>query len=86
MAKAVKNIFNENGTDFPTIARIPSENAISVAVGIAQPFSNPVPLVIIMNIIAGMATPHNAVIAGKRAFLIDDSSPTIVSLLISIPT
>ena len=60
MAKAVRNIFKENGTDFPTMARIPSENAISVAVGMAHPFSNPVPLVRMMKIIAGNATPHNA--------------------------
>ena len=34
----LKNIFKENGTDLPTMAKTPSENAMSVAVGIAQPF------------------------------------------------
>jgi len=86
MARAVKNIFNEKGTDFPTIAKMPKEKAISVAVGIAQPFSKPLPRVMMEKMIAGKATPHKAAIAGKRALLSEESSPTIVSRLISIPT
>ena len=38
MANAVKNIFNEIGTLDPSNDKIPKENAISVADGIAQPF------------------------------------------------
>ena len=36
-AGAVKNIFKETGTRFPKRERIPSANAISVAIGIPAP-------------------------------------------------
>ena len=39
IAKAVKNIFNDIGTLEPSKESIPNEKAISVAEGIAQPFS-----------------------------------------------
>ena len=39
IAKAVKNIFNDIGTLDPNNDKIPKENAISVADGIAQPFN-----------------------------------------------
>ena len=38
IASAVRNTFNEIGTRDPNKDNIPSENAISVADGIAQPF------------------------------------------------
>ena len=38
MARAVKNTFNDIGTLDPSNDRIPIENAISVADGIAHPF------------------------------------------------
>ena len=63
----IKNIFNEKGTDLPTIAKTPRENAISVAVGIAHPCSNPVPLVMYKKMRAGNATPNKAEIAGNIA-------------------
>ncbi len=86
MANAVKNIFNEKGTALPTIAKTPSEKAISVAVGMAHPCSNPVPRVTYRKINAGNATPNRADMAGNIAFLNEDSSPTTASLFISIPT
>ena len=86
MASAVKNIFNEKGTDLPTIARTPNENAMSVAVGMAHPCSNPVPRVIYKKTSAGAATPNRADIAGNIALLNEDSSPTMASLFISMPT
>ena len=39
IAKAVRKTFKEIGTLLPNNERIPRENAISVADGIAQPFS-----------------------------------------------
>ena len=86
IASAVKNIFNEKGTDLPNIAKTPSEKAISVAVGMAHPFSKPVPRVTYVKIRAGTATPNSAAIAGNMAFLNEDSSPTMASLFISMPT
>ena len=38
IARAVKNIFSDTGTLFPSKERTPNEKAISVAEGIAQPF------------------------------------------------
>ena len=38
IAKAVKNTFKDNGTLLPNKDKTPSEKAISVAEGIAQPF------------------------------------------------
>ena len=39
IANAVKKTFNDIGTLFPSNDKTPSENAISVAEGIAQPFN-----------------------------------------------
>ena len=39
IARAVKNTFNDTGTLDPNKDKTPSENAISVAEGIAQPVS-----------------------------------------------
>ena len=39
MANAVKKTFKDIGTLFPNKDKTPSENAISVADGIAQPFN-----------------------------------------------
>ena len=39
IAKAVKNTFRDIGTLFPNNDKTPKENAMSVAEGIAQPFS-----------------------------------------------
>src|ERR1043165_2238767 len=85
MARAVKNIFSATGTFFPANDAMPIENAISVAVGTPQPVLYGVPLVHKRKMIAGKAIPPMAAKTGRRDFFRDDNSPSIISLLISIP-
>ena len=86
-ASVAKNIFNPSGTRLPNIASTPNEKAMSVAIGIAQP----------RNISAsagqhsrkmmtGTSIPPHAPMIGRIALRHDESSPAIISRLISKPT
>lgn len=86
MASAVRNTLKEWGIAFPKRLKIPNENAISVAVGIAQPLVNSVPFVKAMNIIAGTSNPLKAATNGNIILFGEESSPETASRLISIPT
>ena len=84
IAKAIKKIFNDIGTREPNKDNTPIEKAISVAEGIAHPFSVfPVSKLIITYINAGTTIPPIAPIIGNDACLGLESSPWINSLLIS---
>ena len=86
IASAVKKIFKPNGTLLPSKAAMPSENAISVAIGIPQPFVYGVPLLIKRKINAGTIMPPIAPIKGSIACEKEDNSPSVISLFISMPT
>ena len=86
MANAVRNTLSDTGTLSPSIERMPTANAMSVAVGIPQPEAAAVPWFTSVNINAGATTPPNAAITGMRAFFTVESSPTFISLRISRPT
>ena len=76
MARAVKKIFNDMGTLFPSRERTPKEKAISVAEGIAQPLKvSGEPKLIIIYTIAGTNIPPTAPIIGSNACLGFDNSP-----------
>lgn len=86
IARAVRKIFSENGTLLPSKVSTPSENAMSVAVGIAQPRIYSVPELKNTKIKAGNITPPAAENTGSSAFLTSESSPFKISLFISRPT
>ena len=86
MARAVRNTLSETGTLSPKMERMPTANAMSVAVGMPQPEAASVPLFTSVKMSAGATTPPNAAITGRMAFLKDDSSPHTTSRLISRPT
>ena len=86
-ARAARNIFSPMGTLVLKAARMPSEKAMSVAMGIAIPRC--------MMASAGQARkkmstgtiiPPQAAMMGSRALSIEESSPTLISRLISNPT
>ena len=85
IASAVKNIFNATGTRFPNKEAMPNVNAISVAVGMAQPLMASVPLLNNAYNNAGASIPPMAPNTGNNDFLIEASSPHISSRLISMP-
>ena len=74
-AKAVRKIFNDVGTFFPSNERIPTANAISVAIGIPAPDWVFVPKLITVNSKAGINIPPKAPKIGKAAFFLLESSP-----------
>ncbi|MPM75667.1 hypothetical protein SDC9_122661 [bioreactor metagenome] len=86
IARAVRNILSDIGTDLPSNAMTPREKAISVAIGIPHPFWLIVPAFKALYKSAGSTMPPKAAIIGSAAFLRDESSPTTISLLISRPT
>ena len=86
IANAVKKTFNDNGTRLPSKDKTPSENAMSVAVGIAQPCVFSEPALNAKNINAGNNIPPNAANNGNNTFFGDDNSPVISSRFISKPT
>jgi hypothetical protein len=87
IANAVRKIFNSRGTRLPSIARMPSENAMSVAAGIANPRSTAAsPRVTHKNVAQGRTMPPTAASAGKAARSKVRRSPSSTSRLISMPT
>jgi len=87
IAIASKKIFNAMGARDPINANIPSAKAMSVAVGIAQPFRfSGVPQFTIAKIIPGTAMPPMAAMIGKIALSKLDNSPAKTSRFISRPT
>jgi hypothetical protein len=74
-AKAVKNIFNDNGTRFPNNDKIPIAKAISVAIGIPAPDCVAVPKLNAKYIPAGTTIPPIAANMGNKASLMFDNSP-----------
>ena len=86
-AKAARKILRPTGTLLLNTERTPKENAISVAIGMA------IPLCIIgsdgqirLKSSTGTIIPPHAPIIGRRALSLVESSPTLISLLISRPT
>ena len=85
-AKVAKNIFSPMGTRFPNILNMPNEKAMSVAMGMALPCKRASSADKRRYIVIGNTIPPTAAITGKRAFFIDDNSPTRTSRFISKPT
>ena len=86
-ARAAKNTFKESGTRLPNVESIPNENAMSVAIGIADPRSiSSLSGQTSKKTRTGKSMPPHAPIIGSMAFLSDESSPTRISRLISRPT
>ena len=70
IASDSKKILRDEGTLLPKNSNIAKEKAVSVAVGIAQPFSaKSSPILHKKNINEGIRIPPNAAIAGKAIFL-----------------
>ena len=86
IARAARNIFNEEGTRFPNSDITPNAKAISVAIGIPQPCIVGVFELISEYILAGTIIPPNAANIGIAAFCGLDNSPSIISRFISSPT
>ena len=85
IASAAKNTFKAVGTRFPINESTPNAKAMSVAIGIPNPFD-----VVELKLKetynkAGTSIPPNALITGKLAFLSEESSPSINSRFISKP-
>jgi len=70
----------------PRRASTPIANAMSVAMGIAQPSASSPPAVSVRKIAAGSSTPPRAASTGRRATRGSRSSPVTSSRLISRPT
>ena len=86
-ARAARNIFKPIGQRLLKILRQPSENAISVAMGIAIPRSMTGSFrQTRKNTITGTIMPPQAPMTGARAFFMLDNSPQSTSRLISKPT
>ncbi len=87
IASVSRKSFRLLGTRAPSNASTPTANAMSVAMGIAQP-SSPLPLPTLMatNRSAGTTIPPTAATAGRAARLRSRSSPVTSSRLISSPT
>ena len=85
IAKAIKKILRLVGTRLPSKEAMPREKAISVAVGIPQPWIKPERALKEIKINAGTIIPPKAAPKGRMAFLNPESSPTVNSLFISIP-
>ena len=86
-ASAARKILSPIGTLLSNIDSTPSENAMSVAIGMATPriISGSLGQVT-QKKSTGMSMPPQAPMIGSIAFLRDDSSPTRISLFISRPT
>ena len=86
-ANAARNTFNPIGTLVLNIARTPSENAISVAIGMARPRCMAASDgQTSANKSTGITIPPHAPMIGRSAFSLLESSPTRISRLISRPT
>ena len=86
-ASVVRNTFRPMGTLLPNIANTPSEKAMSVAIGMAAPRIMPASEgQTSRKISTGMSIPPHAPMMGRMAFLMEESSPTRISRLISKPT
>ena len=86
-ARAARNIFRPMGTRVLNIESTPSENAMSVAIGIATPrIMSGSLLLVSQKKSTGIIIPPHAPIIGRSAFCHVESSPTRISRLISSPT
>ena len=86
-ANAARKTLSPVGTLVLNTDSTPSENAMSVAMGIAIPrCMSASPGHSSQNTITGSNIPPHAPITGSMAFFIEDSSPTKISRLISSPT
>ena len=86
MANAVRKTLSETGTRSPSIERMPTAKAMSVAVGIPQPLAASVPWLKAAKIKAGASMPPAAATTGRIALRTDESCPLTTSRLISRPT
>ena len=86
IANAERKIFNEDGARLPSMEIIAIAKAMSVAIGIPHPPAVSVPAFKAKYMDAGAITPPIAARMGKEAFLMDESSPSTISRLISRPT
>ena len=87
-ASAVRNTRKPGGTREPSSASAPSENAMSVAVGTAQPRGASPPRIhaSARKMPAGTTTPPAAANTGSEAARQVRSCPSTISRLISSPT
>ena len=85
-ASAVRKILSDTGTRLPSIERMPMAKAMSVAVGIPQPFAAIVPWLNAVKKIAGTSMPPAAASTGRMARRADESCPQTIARLISSPT
>ena len=86
-ANVAKKTFSARGTRRPKIEITPKENAISVAIGTANPRKETgSDGAKSQNTNTGTIIPPIAPIRGNNAFLGEDSSPTKISRFISKPT
>ncbi|MCY1178805.1 hypothetical protein D9M73_191760 [compost metagenome] len=79
IANASSNTLTPPGIDLPSKASTPTANAISVAVGTAQPSLASVPWLIAMYINAGTNTPPSAAPIGSKAILRLAKAPSWIS-------
>src|SRR6185437_1620197 len=86
IASASRNTFSGNGARLPSNASTPSANAISVAIGMPQPWAPRPPKFHAVKMSAGTSIPPNAAATGNIALRGDASSPLSSSRLISSPT
>ena len=86
-ANAARNIFRPSGTRVLNTESTPSENAMSVAIGIAIPrIMSASAGQVSQNSNMGTSIPPQAPMIGNIAFWRVESSPTRISLFISSPT
>ena len=85
-ASVKRKSFSGRGTRVPSIARTTTANAMSVAVGMAQPRRSGPALFNTRYSSAGIAMPPNAASTGRLAVRRSRSSPRTSSRLISMPT
>jgi hypothetical protein len=85
-ANASKSTRSAPGTRLPSSVRIPTANAISVAIGIAQPAEPARPTLRLAKITAGTSMPPSAAASGSAALRKVASSPSKISRRISRPT
>ncbi len=77
---------SDTGTRSPSIERMPTAKAMSVAVGIPHPCSAGVPWLNSRKMTAGASMPPAAATTGRMACRTDERCPQTISRLISRPT
>ena len=85
IARASRNSLSHDGARVPSMATTPVTIAMSVAIGMPQPFDPSPPALKIAKIAAGTIMPPSAPTIGSAACFGSRSSPCVTSRLISRP-